>query len=627
MLEIGSIVDGKYKVLNKIGQGGMSVVYLALNERANKTWAIKEIRKDGVQDFATVKQGLIAETNILKSLNHKYLPSIVDVIDDRDTFLIVMDYIQGKSLNTVLRESLEHEALPIFVDDVISWGKQLCDVLYYLHTRPNPIIYRDMKPANVMLKPDGEICVVDFGTARVFKTGNTEDTTCLGTPGYAAPEQYGGNGQSRPQTDIYNLGATLHHLITGRNPAATPFNFPKITQCRPTLLEETPRDLRGRLLGLEMIIDKCTQYDIANRYQSCAELKYDLEHPEELGLPYRKKLKQKMASFTSCAGLAVILGVISLFGMGMESNTQKSGYDYYIDSASTASTAEKLEMYKKAIALNPTKEDGYLKMLEAMLDDNDFSTQEDVTLISVLNSRDNGRDKDNKTYFQANKSGYVEFSYQLGLAYYYSVGSSGDKSSAVGWFKNVTDADMSQLDFGENDRYKEAWQARAEILGKISSYYKNKIGATNKAGDAEVSYSDYWYDLMSLFDSGVAGQDNVITELRLYNEIVYQIYTRTVEFRNEAGISQASMEKALDDITTRMAGMLLDNNRQAQDLKATIEENIAMARKNIKATFSTDTPGDNEGARKSGAADDDVTNEDAASEDSAQGNAAKGGDS
>ena len=202
MLQIGSVVDGKYKVLNKIGQGGMSVVYLALNERANKTWAIKEIRKDGVQDFTTVKQGLIAETNILKSLSHKYLPSIVDVIDDGDTFLIVMDYIQGKSLNAILKESMEQEGFPISVEDVISWGKQLCEVLYYLHTRPNPIIYRDMKPANVMLKPSGEISLIDFGTARVFKTGNSEDTTCLGTPGYAAPEQYGGNGQSRPQTDI-----------------------------------------------------------------------------------------------------------------------------------------------------------------------------------------------------------------------------------------------------------------------------------------------------------------------------------------------------------------------------------------------------------------------------------------
>lgn len=169
MLQIGSYVDGKYKVLNKIGQGGMSVVYLALNEKANKTWAIKEVRKDGQQDFTTVKQGLIAETNILKELNHKYLPSIIDVIDDGDSFLIVMDYIQGKSLDKILKGSMEKEGLPIALDDVIAWGKQLCEVFYYLHTRPNPIIYRDMKPGNVMLKPDGEISLIDFGTARTFK--------------------------------------------------------------------------------------------------------------------------------------------------------------------------------------------------------------------------------------------------------------------------------------------------------------------------------------------------------------------------------------------------------------------------------------------------------------------------
>ena len=132
MIQIGSLVDGKYKVLGKIGQGGMSVVYLALNERANKTWAIKEVRKDGVQDFATVRQGLIAETNILKGLNHKYLPSIVDVIDDGESFLIVMDYIQGKSLKEILKETMASEGLPIGVEDVVAWGKQLCDVLYYL---------------------------------------------------------------------------------------------------------------------------------------------------------------------------------------------------------------------------------------------------------------------------------------------------------------------------------------------------------------------------------------------------------------------------------------------------------------------------------------------------------------
>ncbi len=104
MLQIGSVIDGKYKILNEVGRGGMSIVYMAINERANKTWAIKEVRRDGVQDYEVVKQGLIVETDLLKRLDHPNLPSIIDVIEDQDTFLIVMDYIEGKSLDKVLRE-------------------------------------------------------------------------------------------------------------------------------------------------------------------------------------------------------------------------------------------------------------------------------------------------------------------------------------------------------------------------------------------------------------------------------------------------------------------------------------------------------------------------------------------
>ncbi len=161
MLEIGSVVDGKYKILNVVGRGGMSVVYLAMNEKANKQWAIKEVRKDGVSNFEVIKQGLIVETDMLKKFNHPLLPSIVDVIDSDGKFLIVMDYIEGKPLSDSLQEN---GALP--QEDVIKWAIQLCDVLGYLHRQEPPIIYRDMKPANVMLKPDGNITLIDFGTAR-----------------------------------------------------------------------------------------------------------------------------------------------------------------------------------------------------------------------------------------------------------------------------------------------------------------------------------------------------------------------------------------------------------------------------------------------------------------------------
>lgn len=589
MLQIGALVDGKYKVLNQIGQGGMSIVYLAINERANKTWAIKEIRKEGVRDFEVVRQGLIAEINILKELKHKYLPSIVDIIDEGPSFLIVMDYIQGKSLKEILREALVSKGIPIGLADVISWGKQLCDVLGYLHTQPEPIIYRDMKPANVMLRPEGEISLIDFGAARIFKSGNSEDTVCLGTPGYAAPEQYGGNGQTRPQTDIYCLGATLHHLITGHDPADTPFNFPLITRCRPSLIDETPREFRDALLGFEIIINKCTQYEIKDRYQSCAELRYDLENPEALGMPYRSKLKKKMAAFCVCAGTAVFLGIGAVLGAVTENLIQKRGYDFYIDEAAVASLDEKLELYKKAIALNPVKKDAYLSILDTMLADNDFSAADDMMLTSILNSRDNRRNQNNKTYFQTNKSGYVEFSYQLGLAYYYLTGDNGDKASAAGWFYNVTSADMSALDLGDNNDNKGKWQTRAKVLGKISSYYKSKLGVINQMGDAEVSYLDYWNDLMALMAEDVADKDNRITELRLYSEITYQIYRRTTEFKNEAGLSEDEQNAALTEITVRLAQMDTGGNPLAEQLVNEITENIRLAKKNVAAVYSANT--------------------------------------
>lgn len=283
-----------------------------------------------------------------------------------------------------------------------------------------------------------------------------------------------------------------------------------------------------------------------------------------------------------------MLGGISLLGKIMEHKMQTSGYEYYMESAQTASVEEKVGYYKKAVALNPSRAEAYLKLLDTMMADDDFSVPDDVLMTMVLNSRDNGRKYSNQDYLKTNPGGYVEFSYQMGMAYYYSVGNNGDKSSAAGWFQNVADADMEELDMGENNQYKDAWKARAMILGRISGYYKNKIGVTNKAGDAEVSYKDYWDDLMALFHGEIAGKDNEITELRLYNEIVYQIYSHTIEFRDEAGITQDVMEQVLGDIAVRIQLMNRNRNRQGEQLKASIDANIYRARNNIKAAYAAE---------------------------------------
>ena len=604
MLQIGSYVDGKYKVLSMIGQGGMSVVFLALNEKANKTWAIKEVRKDGTQDFTTVKQGLIVETNILKSLNHKYLPSIIDVIDDGDSFLIVMDYIQGKSLDKILKMSLEQDGLPIALDDVISWGKQLCEVFYYLHTRPTPIIYRDMKPGNVMLKPDGEICVIDFGTARTFKQGNLEDTTCLGTPGYASPEQYGGNGQSTPKSDIYCLGATLHHLITGRNPSVTPFNFPKIIQCRPTLVDEVSREDMNKLLGLEMIIEKCTQYEPKDRYESCLEMLYDLEHIEELSLPYRKKLKRKLTGFGVCAGAALLCGAVSLGCMFMANRTERTGYDYYVDQAEKNEGQTKRDYAKMAVAIDPSEEKGYLLYLEALRNDDDgFSGQDSQDFKALLQQRSGRRSYDE--ILQDNNAGYTDLAYELGMAYYFAGGAgkpAGDKELAKKWLGIVaqsalSDEELKTLGVEGKSKLSDAQITEYGIdtnlvktFLSICNYY-NKVGQEDKVtGEIQYSYADFWDELNTLVEEQpqtVSTESRErLTQLRLLDDISYQLYSNAANFVSDAGIDEQTFIAALDAIYDRIEKANTGSNQTARSVQQNTLTTIENTRRTVDSLYA-----------------------------------------
>ena len=133
-----------------------------------------------------------------------------------------MDFIEGQTLEDYLAKA-PGEKLPL--QEVLEIGIQLCKVLDYLHTRQPPIIFRDLKPANVMRAPDGHLYLIDFGIARLFKPGKKKDTIALGSPGYAAPEQHG-RGQTTERADIYSLGATLHQLLSGRDPSEKPFQFP-----------------------------------------------------------------------------------------------------------------------------------------------------------------------------------------------------------------------------------------------------------------------------------------------------------------------------------------------------------------------------------------------------------------
>lgn len=339
MAEVGTVIDGKYEILKEIGRGGMSVVYLAMDKRLNKQWAVKEIRKKGSgKNDEIVVNSLLAEANMMKKLDHPSLPRIVDIIDNGITIYVIMDYIEGESLDKILNEyGPQSEEL------VIGWAKQLCDALAYLHAQKPPIIYRDMKPANVMLKPEGNIKIIDFGIAREYKEQNLADTTVLGTKGYAPPEQY--SGQTDGRSDIFALGMTMHHLLTGADPRnGEP--YASVRQWKPELSE-----------GVEIIIDKCVEPAAENRYQTCADLLYDLEHPELITKGFKRKQKRKLFAFLSCIVLAVIAGAVGL--VLRVSSTDLDNQDYDLNVAGSDP-----EKYVAAAAIYPERVEAYDKLIE-----------------------------------------------------------------------------------------------------------------------------------------------------------------------------------------------------------------------------------------------------------------------
>ena len=547
MLEIGSLVDGKYKILNKVGQGGMSVVYLAMNEKANKQWAVKEVRKDGVLDFESVKQGLVAETDILKKISHPNLPSIIDVIDTEDSFIIIMDYIQGNSLNKALEE---FGAQP--QEMVIDWAKQLCDVLGYLHSRTPPIIYRDMKPANIMLKPDGNITLIDFGTAREYKEKNLADTTCLGTVGYAAPEQFGGMGQTDARTDIYCLGATLYHLVTGMNPCEPPYEIKPIREINPALSS-----------GLERIILKCTQRNPVDRYQSCAELTYALEHYEEIDDIHRKKQKKRLATFIATVAMMVVFAGVSIWGYVSAEQKKNENYEVILKSASST------DSYYSAILTDPTRVDAYSQLNKFLTDDFVLSKDEGQHLLKLQIGLDQknarGYSENVRVLEQLKKKdpeGYQKVCYEIGQSFlfYYDVTVDRDRySNAAKWFKEAEEA------YPIAGIYCDI----SDCLELINQYSGSKIKQTEKMYE---EYGRLWNMVVDLKEKADEF-DSIDSKLQVWNEIDEMINSNITPFLEVT--TQEAMRNLLDEISYdagKVTISVLEEDIQA--LQGSISETI-----------------------------------------------------
>ena len=554
MLENGSVVDGKYKILNVIGRGGMSVVYLAMNERVNRQWAVKEIRKQDAYHLYANKR----EIEMMKKLNHPHLPGIVDVIENRDALLIVMDYIEGRSLQDLLDE---YGAQPR--EKVLMWAKQLCDTLAYLHGRKPAIIYRDMKPSNVMLKPDGNVMLIDFGAAREYRAGEGKDTISLGTRGYAAPEQYDREGHSDARTDIYCLGVMLFQLFTGESPPAL----------RPICSVDSSFSP-----GLEAILLKCTRIRKEDRYQSCRELLYALEHYWEWDASYRREQKKKLYSFLAPAGAAVCLGAGACFFGWRETDIRAHDYDACLLAAGNAvSKEDEILEYCRAIDLDPWRREAYLSLLEeTFLVDHVLTREESEKLRSILIDYGDRRET-NEEIFRRNEAGYSEFAYAAGIAYYYKYEDRENKRHAKIYLEAA--AASESLEDGKAER--------AGRLAAIAGYYA-RVGMVDEAGDAMVTSRDYWEDLKVLSAGNLVEADNERTALVMYGELVNQILSRAEEFQAD-GIGADEMLRQLretaEHLETDFTSLGESRYRQIEEELTALSGHIRTAERIVLAAY------------------------------------------
>ncbi len=528
MLEVGSVIDGKYKILNKIGEGGTSIVYLAINERVNKSWAIKEIRRDDTKYHEMISQGLCAEIEILKMLSHRHLPSIVDIIDRDDSFLIVMDYIEGWTLERELEEYG-----PKSQEQVITWALQLCDVLGYLHSRNPAIIYRDMKPSNIMKKPDGTLVLIDFGTARRFRGNSYQDTVCLGTIGYAAPEQFGGRGETDARTDIYCLGATLYHLITGHNPNDAPYKMYPIRFWNPELSS-----------GLEYILQKCTRRDPQDRYQSCTVMMYELEHYHDVDSEQRKKMRWRFSVFMVMAFLTVFCGLISLGFYGAYCKAKESTYDYYVKCGDLSQSLSEKEMYyRMAIDLDSSQTEAYVQLLtEVYLADGEYEYV--VGTDYGLSYQTEAQKMDTLLFeFSGNVYDYAEIVYRVGVAVYYYADGMGNKQGASKYFADMINS-VGKRNFGRSDGTWTQKLTRASCLLNIAEYYTN-LYTVDRAGDYIASFEDYWEDMKQVIQGNIVETDNYKTALVVYKEFVTAVRDQIFYFK-QSGVEKDDLELQLN---------------------------------------------------------------------------------
>lgn len=565
-LREGDVLKGKYKILNMIGKGGMSRVWMASDlEMPNKQWAVKEVDRNAKDPYGDpIEQSLVGEWEILSRIDHPNIVRIVDMEKTKDFIYMVMDHVPGQTLADVVRKDGPQDEA-----DVQRWMLQICDALSYLHSQNPPIIYRDMKPSNVMLHPDGYVKIIDFGIARTFKGNKSQDTKAFGTDGYAPPEQYQGRGQTDPRSDIYALGATMWHLLAGKAPNESP--IPDVRDFNSVVGEGFA----------SVIIPKCTKLNREERYQTCDELAADLDRYEQLTRAYRGKQKGKVISFGVAAGLAVVL-TFAGFGFLHARDVQiTEQYQHWIDLGNDqvktnqgAPSGEALKWdnlesdpggaegsYLQAIKLKPKAIEAYEGLISCYKQDNEFSEEEKKQF-------DAAYQKNLSELKTADE--YSSLCYDIGMLYwnYYSYGGDDQDNQDV---RIKAAGDYFKI-AAEDGTFKN--NSRAKMYANIADFVTNISQQVNEGNDddqLQETYANYWTSLQELagrLDTSKSDSEkSVKVRLESCVLIANAMETYMDKFAKVADVSRNDMNAMYETVETALQqteneGDLSDKDKQ-----------------------------------------------------------------
>ena len=502
----------QYEILRELGRGGTSVVYLVKDKADRRNYAMKVLRNDdGKQELSEKKADhLSAEAEVLKALCidepgnvslHPGIPAYIEcVCDGKGEFAgFVMEYVEGRSLQKILEDGRAYT-----VREAVEAGLQLCGIMEQLHGQNPPMIFRDLKPANILVRPSGEFVLVDYGAVRKLRKSAGSDTMQLGTDGYAAPEQYGGWEQSDERTDIYGIGAVLHHMITGRPPLDTGL--------RP-LREILGAEGESRQLDeMVKILLRCCMTAPSMRYSSCKELEKALR--SVIRLRTRSRSRERgwkwfvllVNTAAVCLGLAIVLAASA-------AGAKTAEYCALIEKArKETGFEEKKEAYRRAAALRPEDQEAYICFLRELVADCVITEEEKSALDDVLFGRANagrlwekaaGNEEGNLERMRKKRPGdYAAFSVELGKAYFacYEGGREAARlcfrnalSAAGLWFDDRDMAEAMEVVLGEewSKGRIDAWRELEETSTREAEMSGNGVfaAAVCKAAAAEIALS------------------------------------------------------------------------------------------------------------------------------------------